>query len=204
VAAVVFLALPSPVLLGVRFLVPWVAGVAVFLAMAVRIAVRATPEQTERAASAQDQSGVALLAFVVLAASASLVAIIVLLEDAPRLPLAPRIGYVLLAGVAVAGSWLTMHTMFAFHYAHRFYGDVRAPFGQYDRGLAFPGRDRPDFFDFLYFSFVVAMTSQVSDVQVTTHPMRRLVLIHGIVSFAFYTVILALAVNAVGGLTAAR
>ncbi|MBV9521722.1 MAG: DUF1345 domain-containing protein, partial [Alphaproteobacteria bacterium] len=67
-------------------------------------------------------------------------------------------------------------------------------------GLAFPGEARPDYWDFLYFAFVVGMTCQVSDVQVTSRAMRRLTLIHGIVAFFFNTVILALTINIAAGL----
>jgi uncharacterized membrane protein len=102
----------------------------------------------------------------------------------------------LLAGLAVLASWTLTHATFALHYAHYYYGDGPAPGPQDDRGgLAFPGGQLPDFSDFLYFSFVIGMTCQVSDIQVTSRPMRRLTLLHGVLSFFFNTVILALAVN---------
>ena len=108
----------------------------------------------------------------------------------------PLLTYLLLAGLAVGASWMVTHTTFALHYAHHFYGDGPAPGAADDRGgLAFPGGELPDFLDFLYFAFVVGMTCQVSDVQVTTRPMRRLTLLHGVLSFFFNTIILALAVN---------
>jgi uncharacterized membrane protein len=91
--------------------------------------------------------------------------------------------------------------MFALHYAHRYYrDDPETPEADATGGLKFPGDAPPHYWDFLYFSFVIGMTSQVSDVQVTSRPMRRLVLGHGILSFAFYTIVLALSINIVAGL----
>lgn len=92
--------------------------------------------------------------------------------------------------------WFTVHTVLAFHYAHAWFGDAdteNAP----GTGIAFPGSGEPRAWDFLYYSFVVGMTAQVSDVSVTTIRMRRLTLGHSIFSFFYNTVILALTVNAV-------
>jgi uncharacterized membrane protein len=94
-------------------------------------------------------------------------------------------------------SWTFMHTIFALHYAHEFYGQ-----GRDDRigGLVFPGDEDPDYWDFLYYSLVVAMTAQVSDVQITSKTIRRLTTVHGAVSFFFNATVLALTVNIVSSL----
>lgn len=89
-------------------------------------------------------------------------------------------------------SWSFMHTIFAVHYAHEYYGEGR------DReigGLTFPGDDDPDYWDFLYYSLVIAMTAQVSDVQITSKIIRRQTTVHAIVAFFFNVAILALTVN---------
>jgi uncharacterized membrane protein len=105
--------------------------------------------------------------------------------------------------LALLLGWLTIHAMLAFHYAYEYYGtdDSSAPDAKGRKshvgGLDFPGKEMPDALSFMYFSFVVAMTAQVSDVTVTSNPMRRLVLLHGILSFFFNTVIIAVAVNIV-------
>jgi uncharacterized membrane protein len=98
-------------------------------------------------------------------------------------------------------SWFFMNTMFALHYAHGYYGDSD-PSSKYKPtgGLIFPGRAQPDYWDFLYFSFVVGMTFQVSDVQIEDHDLRRNVLAHGVLAFLFNVVILALTINIVAGL----
>ena len=100
---------------------------------------------------------------------------------------------VVLAGLTVLGSWSLIHTVFAVHYAHLYYGPSNG-------GLIFPGGGDPNYYDFLYYSFVVGMTCQVSDVQVAEPGMRRLTLVHGVLSFFFNTVVLALAVSVGAGL----
>jgi len=104
-------------------------------------------------------------------------------------------GYrIALGAVTILLSWTFMHVIFALHYAHEFYGE-----GSDDRtgGLVFPGNEAPDHWDFLYYSLVVAMTAQVSDVQIASKAMRRLTSVHGVVSFFFNVIVLALTVNIV-------
>ena len=90
---------------------------------------------------------------------------------------------------------ISLHTVMAFHYASLHYFDDPEVEGD-ERDLAFPGGGDPGVWDFLYFSFVVGMTAQVSDVGVTTTAMRRAVMLHGMLSFFFNTVLIAMAVNA--------
>jgi uncharacterized membrane protein len=111
-----------------------------------------------------------------------------------------RNGWLLIPAVAnVPLGWATLHTIMSFHYAHLFYAPpgkdgAKAP---HTGGLEFPKSDEPSMSDFLYFSFVVGMTAQTSDVDVTSRDMRNTTVVHGVVSFFFNTVILALAVNVV-------
>jgi uncharacterized membrane protein len=111
--------------------------------------------------------------------------------------------HMILGIAAVVLGWLAVHSMLAFHYAYEYYGtDASSPKGADGRrhhvgGLDFPGKEAPDALSFLYFSFVIGMTAQVSDVEVTSNAMRKLVLLHGILAFFFNTVILAAAVNVV-------
>lgn len=91
--------------------------------------------------------------------------------------------------------------MFALYYAHLYYRDDRESGTEGNvKGLDFPEEKQPDYWDFLYFSLVIGMTCQVSDVQVTSRSMRRLALMHGVLTFFFNTVILALSINIVAGL----
>ena len=104
---------------------------------------------------------------------------------------------VLLAGATILLSWAFVHTIFAIHYAHEYYGERRD--GKIG-GLTFPEDAKPNYWDFLYFSLVIGMTSQVSDVQVTSKVIRRVVNLHGVLSFFFNVSVLALTVNMVSNL----
>jgi len=101
----------------------------------------------------------------------------------------------ILAGIGAPLGWFVLHTVMAFHYADIHYFEDPDCAGD-DKDLDFPGRGDPGMWDFLYYSFVVGMTAQVSDVQVRTPVMRRATLFHGVVSFFFNTVFIAMAVNA--------
>ncbi len=102
--------------------------------------------------------------------------------------------------VTIIGSWLLVHTIFAMHYAHEYYQDHQTQSDCKAGGLDFPEDIEPDYWDFLYFSFVIGMTSQVSDVQITSRSMRRLSLLHSILSFFFNTAIVAMSINIIAGL----
>jgi uncharacterized membrane protein len=163
---------------------------AAYLASTALLAFRATPEDLRRHASYEDEGIAAILVLTVAAVSLCLSAIFALLgEMGHPLPLALAVASVLLG-------WATLHTVTAFRYAHLYYtalGDGDAA------GLEFPGTEEPHMSDFLYYSLVVGMTSQVSDVQTLSPIMRRTTMVHGVFSFFFNTVILALAVNIAAG-----
>ena len=97
--------------------------------------------------------------------------------------------------LSVVLSWLFLNVMFAVHYAHGYYGD----FGKKHAGLEFPDTPEPDYWDFAYFSIVVGMTFQVSDVQITSDYLRRVVLLHSVIAFFFNVFIIAITVNIVAG-----
>jgi uncharacterized membrane protein len=134
----------------------------------------------------------------VLAVLACVASITLMLQQVKEMDDAERVLHMALAMLALALSWLFIHTIFAFRYAHRYYQEEKRkePDGP---GLVFPNQPNPDYFDFLYYSFVIGMTSQVSDVQVSSREMRRLTLGHGILSFAFNVLIVALTINVIAG-----
>ncbi len=105
--------------------------------------------------------------------------------------------------VAITGmilSWALVHTVFAVRYAHLYYSNHKLHPQTHAAGLNFPEDDRPDFLDFAYFSFILGMTFQVSDVSVTSKKIRRWALWHGLIAFAYNTVIVALTINIIAGL----
>jgi len=186
---VVTLALPSHFLVTTRCLIGWNAGVALYLVLVYALMTRAGIEHMRRNAALQDEGRVALLVLTVVAAAASLGAILVELSTgAGNTRTAAQLA---LATTTIVLSWIFIHTIFALHYAHDFYGER----GAKESGLTFPGDGEPDYWDFVYFSFVIGMTCQVSDVAITSKPIRRTANAHGIVSFFFNAALLALMVN---------
>jgi len=182
--------LAVPATLVTRMLIGWDAGVLLYLAGAAIVMARCTTvTQIKSNAAAQDEGALAILVLTVVAGMASLIAIFAELaaieRDNPRYAL-----YVAFAIGTVVLSWTFIHIIFALHYAHEFYGT-----GEHKNGLRFPGEGQPDYWDFVYFSFVVGMTFQVSDVAVMHKLVRRLVVAHGVLSFFYTTAVLAMAVN---------
>jgi uncharacterized membrane protein len=168
---------------------------ALYLLLTTLLALYEAPSKTRRRASVEDE-GFALIGLMTLGAIAlSLGSIFALLNQGGQVSHAG----LFLAIANVPLGWLTLHMASAFHYAHLYYQEGEAGAGKRrDRkGLQFPETEEPVMWDFLYYSFVIGMTAQVSDVQVLTTAMRRATMIHSVVSFFFNTVLLALAVNVV-------
>src|SRR5215217_1645449 len=188
----IFFAVPTTDRLATRILIGWDVAVAIYLALAFVMISRFDLLLVHRRAASQDEGGLLILILTVLAAVASLAAVIAELGSARGTTTAPGNLYFAHAVLTILLSWTFIQVIFAFHYAHEFYGEGR---DQHVGGLAFPDDNQPDYWDFIYFSFVIGMTFQVSDVQVTSKVIRRLVVAHGVVSFVFNVAILALMVN---------
>jgi uncharacterized membrane protein len=142
-----------------------------------------------------------IIAIVALAGAFSLFAVGGVLERAKELQSTERALHLTIGVLTVFLSWLTLHVIYAVHYAHLYYDPAeRKGDGGVLGGLEFPGTKEPDYWDFVYFSVVIGMTCQVSDVQVTARHMRHLVTAQGIIAFFYNTVIVALAVNVAAGL----
>ena len=141
-----------------------------------------TPAALRAHAEIEDEGAVLILTLALVGVGVSLAAVFMVLNRESSLPEA------LFALAAAPLGWATLQVMAAFRYAHLWYGA--------GGGLDFPGGAKPEMSDFLYFALTVGMTFQVSDVVVTSSRLRRMVMLHGLGSFFFNTVILALAVNA--------
>src|SRR5262245_19934293 len=180
--------------LATRLLTRWDVGVGFYLGTTCLLMSRSSVNEIRRRAAIHDEGAAALLVLTPAAAIASLAAILVEFGNAESAEgwadLAFGMGTILL-------SWLFLHVVFALHYAHDYYGERSD-----DRigGLKFPGSQGPDYWDFVYFSFVIAMTSQVSDVAITSKVIRRVATLHGVLSFFFNVSVLALTVNMVSNL----
>jgi uncharacterized membrane protein len=201
-AGAVWFALRSRVQPSTQSIATWDVFALCVLTLAWLTIVTTPPEKLRSRAQVQDVSRTVIFIFVILAACAGLFAVGFLFftnkgAQHPHFTL-----HLVMSLFAVVSSWLLVHTVFGLRYAHTFYGDPDGPAGpqQHAGGLIFPGDLPPDYTDFAYFSFVIGMTFQVSDVQITSRDFRKLVLLHGMLSFGFNTVILALTINTVSAL----
>ena len=157
------------------------------------------PNQIRVLAPKEDPSRVLVFFVTLIAASASMLAVILLLTAEKQSDYLK----VFHLGVSIPGSilsWCLVHTAFAVRYAHLYYDDDDDNAGKHAGGLDFPGEEKPDFIDFAYFSFVLGMTFQVSDVDIRSRHIRRLALWHSLISFAYNAVIIALTINIIAGL----
>jgi len=181
---------PTDWRIATRLLVGWDIGVGLYLVLALRMMAVAQVRHIRMRAKLQDEGQFTILTLTAIAALASLGAIIALLGMSDQNNREPI--HLLLGVVTILLSWTFTHIMFALHYAHEFYDEDGGKGG----GLIFPGDlHEPDYWDFVYFSFVIGMTNQVSDVAITCRPIRHTVLAHGIISFIFNVALLALTVN---------
>lgn len=198
----VWFALRGRVQTSTQFIVTWDVFALCLIILAWLTIMLTPPHKIRARAQEQDVSRTVIFSFVILAACAGLFSVGFLFLANKSVQHPHFVVDLLISLVAVVSAWLLVHTVFGLRYAHIFYGDPDGPSGpqQHAGGLVFPGDRMPDYMDFAYFSFVIGMTFQVSDVQITSRGFRQLVLLHGILSFAFNTVILALTVNTVSTL----
>ena len=178
---------PGPLRLVTRQLIGWDVFVATYLLLVYAMMLGNDHRHIKRNAALQDDGRFLILMLTALGAFASVAAIVFELGGSHRGP-----AELALATTTIALSWAAVHTAFALHYAHAYYRGAKPG------GLQFPSgeqKDHADYWDFVYFSFVIGMTAQVSDVGITDKVIRRTATVHGIISFAFNTALLALMVN---------
>jgi uncharacterized membrane protein len=190
IGLVVAVAMPEQWRLATRILLGWDVGVVLYLVGIFLIMINGDVATIRRRSAVLDEGQGTILALTSAAALASIGAIVVLLRaheaGAPRAPL-------LLADavITIVLSWTLIHTIFALHYAHEYYAErnAKAP------PLVFPNDDKPNYWDFVYVSFCIGMTSQVSDVGVSTKQIRHTISMHAVISFFFNVALVALTVN---------
>jgi len=190
IGLVVFAVCPWAWRVATRVLIGWDTAVALYLILAMDMMSHADIHHIRLRARLQDEGRFAILTLTAAAALVSLGAIVALLGTAGAGDQRPI--HLLLGVATILLSWAFIHVVFALHYAHQFYDQDGGKGG----GLAFPGEKQdPDYWDFVYFSFVIGMTNQVSDVAITSRAIRHTVSAHAIVSFIFNVAVLALTVN---------
>lgn len=150
-------------------------------------------------AQKEDGSRVFVSIIIIIASFASMLTVLLLILSQETTETAKMI-YVPLAVSGMLLSWFMVHTIFGFHYAHMYYGDDEENPEKHAEGLSFPKEKAPDYLDFAYFAFVIGMTFQVSDVEITSRRIRRQALAHGLLSFGLNTFVVALTINLIAGL----
>ncbi len=189
----VWLVTPTAWRPATHVLVAWDTGLVVYLAATLFLFWTEPADRVSRDAALQQEGEWTIFFITVFTVLASFIAIFGEFSITHALHGGARLLNVALIGGTLLLSWLMLHTTFCYRYAHEYYSSSTG--GHFDAGLEFPGNQLPDYLDFTYFSIVLGMTFQVSDVQITSRKMRRLASLHGLLSFLFNTVILALSVN---------
>jgi uncharacterized membrane protein len=197
------LIMPADWHLSTRLLLGWNVGAWNFLAFTLYFMLNTSEEHMRRQAIAGDESAVVILTIAVLAAVSSLAAIFAQLANLKDVHGQLKFLHLGLVIGTVFSAWLFIHLMFALHYVHQFL--LKRDYVAKDSlesigGLRFPGAPKPDFADFLYFSFVIASASATADVEIWSKSIRRTATLHSVVSFFFNTTIIALLMNIGAGL----
>jgi uncharacterized membrane protein len=179
-----------------RTLVSWNAGSWAYLAMIWFMIVTAPRERVRSIAEQEDESAAVVLTVISLSAIASVAAIVRVLATAKSTLPHLAAEHVIFAAATLVAGWLLVPTIYTLHYARLYFTDTDAP-----RALLFPDRDvEPDYWDFLYFSFTIAVASQTSDVALASRRMRRAALAQSVLSFFFNLAVLGLSINIGAGL----
>lgn len=193
------LLLPPSISWAVRGAMAWCAGGAIYLILAFRVMRHCQSDRIRSRAARQDDSGIVILALILLAIFASFAVIFGLVTEAKEASRVAKLVYVTLAAATLLISWAVMQAVFTLHYAHEHY----APHNLTRDGtgsLDFPNEPLPDYWDFLYFATSIGATSQTSDVAIKSKGLRRLVTLHAVVSFFFNTMVLATTINLVASM----
>jgi uncharacterized membrane protein len=179
-----------------RMLIGWNVTVWLYLTLVGWLMVRSTPVRVRSIAEQEDKGAGIILAIMSIAAIVSLAAIILELSTTKNLSVSDRLAHYAFTAATVFGSWCLVATLFTVHYARAYY---RSPIDR--RALQFPDNEaNPDYWDFLYFSYTIAVAAQTSDVSVMSRSMRKIVLAQSILSFFFNVAILGLSINIAAGL----
>jgi len=178
-----------------RILICWNCGVALFLVLIYSWMTGLTAERIRSRYIEEDESAPFILTVVVVAALLSVLAIVEPLATLKAVAGTERLAHTVLAALTLLNSWFLVPTMFTTHYADMFYSAAED-----ERPLNFPATPMPAFWDFAYFSFTIAAACQTSDVSTTNLSVRKVVIVHTIVSFFFNASILGFAINVTAGL----
>ena len=201
IGILVYFFLPHKIRFEIRLLLAWDVGVLLLLTIILMMMNNTDAEKTLQRAQSQEPSNIITLSVSVFICVASMVAVGFMLNDGQDWKTVPANVHLGLCTLAIFCAWFLLHVFFALHYARMYYDEIdEKSEGDYKKGLEFPGGELVDYWDFMYYSFTIAMCYQTSDVSVSSAPMRRLTLIHSILSFIFVALVIGLVVNVVSNL----
>ena len=199
-AIIVYLSMLSVHLDGiVKIMIAWGVFALSYIISSWIVFFGQKPTRIRELSKQEDGSRLYVFSLIIIASFGSLFTVLLLMLSQNGKE-TPQAVFIPVAVSAMMFSWIMVHTIFGFHYAHLYYGDDTNDSTTHAEGLEFPGEKKPDYLDFAYFSFVIGMTFQVSDTAVTSKSIRRLVLLHGMLSFGLNTFVVALTINLVAGL----
>jgi len=176
---------------GNCFELGWIVFGITYLIQGITTMLRIQSTQIKNHAKDEDLGVWFQFGIMIACCSISLFAVIVWNENV-SIPYLPN-SFLFITSVAL--SWFIVHLSFTFRYAHLYYGDLNQKYSKHAKGLDFPEEENPDYLDFAYYSYTIGMTFQVSDVTVKTKGLRRLTLVHSLLSFVFNTILVALTIN---------
>jgi uncharacterized membrane protein len=185
-----------------QFILTWIGFAFIMNSLSWLTICLAHPLEMKKITKVQDSNRTFIFIFSLLAALSCLFVVLILLKTTKNMSGTELNLHILMSVLAVILSWGLVHTLFLFRYAHLYYEDASEGKvdGNYLEGLEYPDEKEPDYLDFAYFSFVIGMTFQVSDIEISSRRIRRLALLHSLIAFGFNTVIVALSINVISGL----
>ncbi len=179
-----------------RGLIGWNVAIWLYLCAAMVMIVRSEHRDIHRRALMQDDGRYLILTLAALSSTISFGAIFAQLANIKDMPSSAKGPHIGLALTTIVGSWFFVHMTFALHYAHEFFRVSKQDAdGKWRGGIEFPGVLCPDYFDFLYFSYVIGVACATADVNITGTSLRRLVLVHCILAFFYNNAVLAMSIN---------
>jgi uncharacterized membrane protein len=176
----------------------WVIFSLSYLILSLLVIIKRPVSEIRKTAKKNDGSVLFVSALILLSSFASMFTVLLLMLSQKN-DSADNVFYLPLAISGMMLSWLMVHSIYTFHYAHMYYDDDKE--GKDAGGLDFPGEAQPNYIDFAYFSFVIGCTFQVSDVEISSPKIRRVALLHGLLSFGLNTFVVALTINIIGSLS---
>ncbi len=180
-------------------MVSWIVFTLTFLVFSWIVIIKRTVPQIRKKATEDDGSVLFVFFMVLISAFAGMLTVLLIIISKDS---AIRESFLFLPSciLGMLLSWLMVHTIYVFHYAHEYYDDTRDKNGnKYVGGLIFPEEKEPDYLDFAYYSFGLGCTFQVADVNITSRKIRRITMFHGLLAFVLNTFVVALTINLIAG-----